>query len=246
MPIRSLTVTLVAVSLLVGEPAEAAPPALVSVGHLRGHPSATWTLPPGVQPQTVEVATEPFVASDGSFFTEYVKDLDLVSDQPSKTTWLSAQKLDPGRYYIHVSGLDEPCFYAGQCPVREWSNVLTLEIPRLIPKSRYEASVVSTHPNAIRVPGSRKWTYRGDTIAISFRNSTAFAGTHQPYRVCWTGRFGQRCRSRSLFGRTRDTWRMRLLGNWVGYRGKRYVRYIEVSWRVGSRDVARRRIWVYE
>jgi hypothetical protein len=124
--------------------------------------------------------------------------------------------------------------------------VLALEIPRPVPKPRYEASVASTHPNAISFPGSRKWTYRGDTIAISFRNATAIAGARQPYRVCWTGRFGQRCRSRSLVGRARDTWRMRLLGSWVGYLGPRYVRYIEVSWRVGTRTAAKRRIWVFE
>jgi hypothetical protein len=73
-------------------------------------------LPPGVQPQIVEVATQQLVARDGSFFTDNVKIFDAVSDQPSKTKWLSAEQLDPGRYYIHVSGLDEPSFYAGQCP----------------------------------------------------------------------------------------------------------------------------------
>jgi hypothetical protein len=39
---------------------------------------------------------------------------------------------------------------------------------------------------------------------------------------------------------------MRLVGKWIGYRGKRYVRNIEFSWRVGDRTVAKRRVWVYE
>jgi hypothetical protein len=133
---RSLTTALMAAVLVGAEPAEAAPPTLVSVGHVRGHPSASWTLPPGVEPQTVEVATQSLVASDGSFFQEYVKIFDVVSDQPSRTTWLSAEKLNPGRYYVHVSGFDEACALAGQCPFREWSNILVLEIPRPAPKPR--------------------------------------------------------------------------------------------------------------
>jgi hypothetical protein len=100
-------------AVLAGDPANAAPPTLVSVGHVRGHPSATWTLPPGVRPETIEVATQALVATDGSFFSEYVKEFDVVSDQPRRTTWLSAEKLDPGRYYVHVSGFDEACAFAG-------------------------------------------------------------------------------------------------------------------------------------
>jgi hypothetical protein len=114
------------------------------------------------------------------------------------------------------------------------------------PRPHYEASVRSTHPNAIARFDNREWTYRGDTLAISFRNATAVAAARQAYRVCWTGRFGQRCRSRTLTGRARDVWRMRLLDKWVGYRGKRYVRYIEFRWRVGSRTVAKRRAWIWE
>jgi hypothetical protein len=165
--VTRLIFALVATALLVAAQAEAACPTLVSFGHVRGHPAATWRLAPGVEPQPP-------------------------------------------------------------------------------PKPRYEALVVSTHPNAVRVPGSRKWTYRGDTVAITFRNFTAEPGARQPYRVCWTGRFGPCCRTRTLSARARDTWRMRLLGKWVGYRGKRYVRYIEFSWHVGERTVAKRRVWVWE
>jgi hypothetical protein len=61
----SLMMALVAAVLVAAEPAEAAPPTLVSVGHARGYPSLSWTLPPGVEPQTVEAATQSLVARDG-------------------------------------------------------------------------------------------------------------------------------------------------------------------------------------
>jgi hypothetical protein len=68
--------------------AAAAPPVLVSVTDVKRHPSATWALPPNVKPRVVEVATRPDVASDGSFFFENVKAMDVLED--FQTTWLSA------------------------------------------------------------------------------------------------------------------------------------------------------------
>lgn len=82
--------------------------------------------PPGVEAKTIEVATSPVTASDGSFFAENREAFDLLGD--AQTSWLSAYKLDPGTYYVHVAGLDEPCFYADLCPVREYSAVMTLVI----------------------------------------------------------------------------------------------------------------------
>ena len=34
---------------------------------------------------------------------------------------------------MHINGLDEPCFYYSNCPVREWSNILTLVTPNVAP-----------------------------------------------------------------------------------------------------------------
>jgi hypothetical protein len=67
----SLIVAVLALSLA-GSPAFAAPPTLVSVGRIDRHPTATWTLPPGVESRVVEVATSPATASDGYFFNENV------------------------------------------------------------------------------------------------------------------------------------------------------------------------------
>jgi hypothetical protein len=106
---------------------------LLSVGHVNGHPTATWSLPPAVQPKVIEIATNPMQGSDGAFFIENVKLFETLND--GQTTFLSSSTvLMPGIYYVHVSGFDEPCFFAGACPIREWSNILTLTIPNTAPR----------------------------------------------------------------------------------------------------------------
>jgi hypothetical protein len=104
----------------------AAAPVLASVGSVSRHPTATWTLPAGVQAKVAEVATSPATGSDGYFFDENVEAFDVLTD--TQTSWTDTSQLDPGTYYVHIGGLDEPCFYAGKCPVREFSQVMTLEI----------------------------------------------------------------------------------------------------------------------
>jgi Host cell surface-exposed lipoprotein len=56
--------------------------------------------------------------------------------------------------------------------------------PQATPQPRYEASVRSIHPGAIR-DRSRNWTYRGDTVRVAFRNATARPSNSQLYRVCY-------------------------------------------------------------
>src|SRR5215207_4247006 len=116
-----------AIALSFASPTVAAPPVLISVSHIDRHPAATWTLPAGVKSKVAEVATNPATSTDGSFFFENVKAFDVLED--SQTYWVYNFQLDPGTYYVHISGLDEPCFFAGLCPVREYSQILTLVIP---------------------------------------------------------------------------------------------------------------------
>jgi hypothetical protein len=70
------------------------PPTLVSVGHVKRHPTAQWTLPPNVEAWSVQIATSPETASDGSFFSENVVDFGSVA--PTDTRWLGADRLKPG------------------------------------------------------------------------------------------------------------------------------------------------------
>jgi hypothetical protein len=125
MRVSFLGAVVFGIAALVPSKAVAAPPVLVSVGQVKRHPSANWTLPPNVKAQVIEVATQPDVASDGSFFFENVKVYDTLTDL--QTTWLSAFQLDPGTYYVHVSGYDESC---ASCPIREWSQILPVVIPK--------------------------------------------------------------------------------------------------------------------
>ncbi len=110
---------------------------------------------------------------------------------------------------------------------------------------RYEAKAASVHPGAIRVRGDRRvWTYLGDTLRVSLRDTGALAGARRPYRVCYRGVGRPRCRARTLVGRMRDAWRLRVLGPWVPC-GRRHGA-ISFSWAVDGRVVATRRVYVYE
>jgi hypothetical protein len=243
---RGLSAAFVAAAsaFVLASPAVAAPPVLISVGHVDRHPSATWTLPPGVNSRVVEVAASPATSTDGYFFAENRKAFDTL--QEAQTHWVYNFQLDPGTYYVHISGIDEPCYLAGQCPVREFSQILTLVIPRpREPAPRYQAAVRSVHPGAIR-DSSRNWTYRGDTVRVAFRNAAARIGARRPYTVCYTRNRRLSCRNRVLRGRATDAWRLRIMPPWAGYVNGRYRRYVEFTWRVSGRVVARKRIWVYE
>jgi hypothetical protein len=125
---RLLVAAIVATSALaVAGRAQAAPPVLISVGHVERHPEATWSLPAGVKSQVAEVAISPATSTDGYFFFENVRAFSTLED--SQTHWLYTFQLDPGTYYIHVGGIDEPCYFAGLCPVREFSQIWTRIMP---------------------------------------------------------------------------------------------------------------------
>ena len=220
----------------------ATPPTLTAVGHDRMHPWAEWTLAPGAKAWTIEVATAPDQGSDGDFWTENVKEFDLLWNDPGQTRWLSPSRLDPGVYYVHVSSYTD---YPG--PGQEWSNVMQLIVTAPPPPPRFEASARSIYPNAIRARGG-PWTYPGDTLRVAFRNRNAVVGARQTYRVCWQGSGPARCRARTIRGRAWDAFRLRVLGAWVPCRGQRLVgrRDIRLNWSVGGRVVARRSVWIYE
>jgi hypothetical protein len=140
---RRLAARLVVVgtACVFGSPAAAAPPVLTSVRHIDGRPAATWTLPPGVTSQVVEVATSPATSTDGDFFSENVEAFDLLED--AQTSWVDDFQLDPGVYYLHVGGFEEPCYFAGLCPIQEFTQIGTLRIAP--PASSARAAPVRGH-----------------------------------------------------------------------------------------------------
>jgi hypothetical protein len=121
---RGLSAALVAgVVFVFASPALAAPPVLTSVSHVDRHPAASWALPPGVKSRVAELATSLATSTDGYFFFENVKAFDTLED--AQTNWVYNFQLDPGVYYLHVAGIDEPCYFAGLCPTREFTQIST-------------------------------------------------------------------------------------------------------------------------
>jgi hypothetical protein len=141
----------------------AAPPTLLSVGNIDRHATATWSLPSGVEAQVVEAATSPATSSDGAFFSENRVVFDLLED--AQTSWTDNSQLAPGTYYLHISGLDSPCFYASQCPVREYSQIMTLVIPAAAPIPPAPAPVVRATLTVFKL-GSGVGTVTSDPSGI--------------------------------------------------------------------------------
>jgi hypothetical protein len=96
---------------------------ILTADQVSQHSTATWALPPGVTAELAEVAISPLVGSDRYFFAENRKAFDVLQD--AQTTWTSTYQLDPGTYYIHIAGLESPCFFASACAVREFSQIPT-------------------------------------------------------------------------------------------------------------------------
>ena len=130
---RPLGLVVATAALILPTSALAAPPTLVSVGHVEQRPTARWTLPTGVESQLIEIATHPALSTDGAFIGDNLVLFDLLS--ASQTSWRSSDhRLKTGvTYYVHMNAIDWPCFFVFACPVREWSNVLTLRIPNAAP-----------------------------------------------------------------------------------------------------------------
>ena len=198
---------------VVGE-ANAAPPALLTVGQQDRHATATFSAP-GADLATMYVATKPDLASGGGFLEENIKRVDfLTADEIQRGAWLDAEQLDPGVYYVMLRTSDFECPRNPNC-TQGYSSVVPLEVPR--PRARYQ----------VRVFGFRH------SGVIYLRFTVSPLGERLPYRVCWRLRNKRRtCLSRTLAGYSwnssaTDTPRIRMRGmaartTFVWYvRGKR-------------------------
>lgn len=130
---RLVVVVALAGALVVPTAAQAAPPTLVAVGHAKQYLTARWTLPSGVESQLIEIATDPGLSTDGAFLGEHLVHFELL--EAGQTSYTATERrLKTGvTYYVHMNAIDWPCFFVFACPVREWSNVLTLRIPNAAP-----------------------------------------------------------------------------------------------------------------
>jgi hypothetical protein len=123
----ALVLGVIALALFTPGRARAAPPASFSVSQVDRVPSARWSLPPSVQPSTIEIATNPATDSDGYFVAANVVLSEVVA--ANATSWQSRYFLPPGVYYTHLSGHDSSCFPT--CPYAEWTPISTLSVPEL-------------------------------------------------------------------------------------------------------------------
>jgi hypothetical protein len=204
---RGLAATLAAVgaAFAFASPAVAAPPVLTPVGHVQRHPEANWVLPPAAaRAWVLEIARRPETGSNGYFFEENRVVFEIL--ERTQTHFLDDERLDVGTYYLHVSVLNDVC----DPTCVEWSQILplTIELPPP-PPPRYEASVRSVHPGAVRLAGN--WTYLGDTVSVRFRNAHARPADGRRYTVCYSTRSSRlACRNRRIIGRSWDAFRLRI------------------------------------
>jgi len=118
-----LLITLVLAAVAAPQ-ALATAPVLLTAGTTGLYPTATWSLPPGVTPVIVEVASTPAVDSDGYFEVDSLVTGGLTA--PSQTSWTDAYELIPGHtYYLHVGGTDASCV---GCTQVEFSNILAFTV----------------------------------------------------------------------------------------------------------------------
>lgn len=114
-------VATIALALALPAVAQSAPPTLGSVGQSARHLTATWTLPPGMENDYIEVATSPATYPDtGDFLIENVVMFDLL-DVGSRS-FFSTEQLPEGTYYVHVAAYDPLCNPALQACADEFSS----------------------------------------------------------------------------------------------------------------------------
>jgi hypothetical protein len=143
--VKATFVTL-ACAVIFATPALAVPPTLVNVSSHDRHPSATISAPKA-DSVTIYLASKPDRATDGSFLTENVKELGVLTDSEIQTgQWTDAEQVDPGTYWVILRASADfgACWifdagaYDPSC-ANGFSDVTQLVVPK--PVSHYRADV---------------------------------------------------------------------------------------------------------
>ena len=90
------------------------------------HLTATWTLPDGVEPQVIEIATAPKTGPDGYFLEDNREELELLEN--GQTSYLDTQELGLGTHWVHIETLDTDCSRAENSTCLTWSNIVSTTI----------------------------------------------------------------------------------------------------------------------
>jgi hypothetical protein len=213
--------------LVVARGALALPPTLSAVGEQDRHPTAMFSAP-RASDATIYLASKPDRATDGSFLTENVKEVGLLTDAEIQAgKWLDANQVDPGTYYVMLRAFPDfdACYivasgtYDPSC-ADGFSNVLTLVVKK--PVIRYSARVK---------------TYRYLRQADLTLTAKPL-GEKVPYRVCFRVKSGKRrCLGGTLEGYSWNSAADDQLT--VGTRGLRTV--TTFTWYVAGKKVASRK-----
>jgi len=83
-------------------------------------------LPPGVDPQVLEIATAPNTRPDGSFFEENREEVDPL--ERGQTSYFDTEELGLGTYWVHIQTLDSSCSSIENSTCFAWSNIVSLTI----------------------------------------------------------------------------------------------------------------------
>jgi hypothetical protein len=154
-----------AAALAVVGAANAAPPALLTVGQQDRHATATFSAP-GADLATIYVASKPDLASGGGFLEENIKRVDfLTADEIQRAAWVDGEQLEPGLYYVMLRAGDFECPRNPNC-TQGYSNMVPLQIPK--PRATYHAKVVAVF---------------GRSGVIYLQLTVAPLGERLPYRV---------------------------------------------------------------
>jgi hypothetical protein len=167
----------------------AAPPTLLSASSSNGYPTARWSLPRGVVSKFVEVGETRRTRANGEFVRPPLRARVAGFQQ----AWRSFERLDPGIYFLHVSGIERGC---ANCP-EEWSNVrrLVIRTPRgYAGRTRQGRGITFTLKALGTRIGPLEFRINARCAAGDVNARVKFGG---PIRVRPNGRFSARATIRS-------------------------------------------------
>lgn len=169
----ALAIGVVAALVLVAT-ALGVPPTLSSVGVQDRHPIATFSAAKS-DLATIQLATRPDRATDGSFLSENVEVFDLLTDAEVQSgRWVYESQVEPGTYYVMLQASPDfdACWISDQGTYDPscadgYSAVVPLTVPR--PPARYTASA----------------TVFRFLKQVELRFGVTPLGDRLPYRVCY-------------------------------------------------------------
>jgi hypothetical protein len=167
--------------LLPATAAQATPPTLLAVGQSGAHLNASWTLPPSMASDFIEVANRPATEADGYFpnANTLLYDANLGDDQ---TSYVSSLLFPGGVYYVHVAAFDTRKCKTGDEPdcIDEFSAILTFTVPPGV--DNLTGFSVLDVPSKQRVGTLSVKAAMGEPGTISAGGSVAGAGASKAFR----------------------------------------------------------------